>query len=106
MVPKDLEHLHLIKKYNQVRREVPYEFFVYHVEIKDCTPVLSHHHNANLNMSPGGCTHDKIGCYVHGEKKDILEFMNLKNIYTYMNNDRIVGVSAICVEDIFRLGYH
>ena len=76
-------------------------FTVYDAYIKKCMPVLAHQNNADL--SKGNDCSNKVGCYVYGLKKDILEFLN-SPIYRYKSEDDIVGLVAIKAEDIFKLG--
>jgi hypothetical protein len=76
-------------------------FTVYDAYIKKCMPVLAHQNNADL--SKGNDCSNKVGCYVYGLKRDILDFLN-GQIYRYKSEDDIVGLVAIKAEDIFKLG--
>jgi hypothetical protein len=72
-------------------------FNTFFANIADCVPVK----RPDINASKGRDNSNiKVGGYIHGNRNDILEFMSNKKIYTYINNDDIIGLVAIKVTDI------
>ncbi len=95
LVPIDKDFLDVVKCYNHNNKS----FIVYTLDIKNSFPVLDHQHDAVLSKYED--TKTKVGCFVHGTKKTICNFLNKKNIYVYNSNDGIIGVGAIRVGLLF-----
>lgn len=100
IIPKNNNSLNLIKQYNFQRKNKQVKFYVYDAYIKDCIPVLEHQNNANLSKTSDG--DDKVGCYIYGNKKDVLNFLG-SQIYRYKTSDNIIGLVAVKAGDIFQL---
>jgi len=99
IVPLKKSYLFLVKKYTESNRT----FHVYESYIKHCIPVLDHQHGAVLSRNKD--SKNKVGCYIYGDKKTVLNFLNSETINIYKNTDSIIGVGAIragLVADFYR----
>jgi hypothetical protein len=97
LIPKDNNSLKIIRSdsYNKNNKKIT--FTVYDAYIKKCIPVLEFQNEADLSKTKDSI--DKVGCYIYGSKRDILEFLG-GPIYRYKSPDEIVGLVAIKAEDI------
>jgi len=66
----------------------------YTINILDAMPLLIDDNNQIVTDGKDE-KNKKVGCLVFGYKKDILDYMSQKNIYTYKDNDNIVGITLI-----------
>jgi len=78
------------------------KFYTYQMYIKDCVPVLEHQHQAILSKNVDR-NDMKVGCYVYGDRKNVLAFLNSERIYVYRSMDGIIGVCAIKLKEILPL---
>jgi len=100
LIPRD-SGLKIIRTNSYDKGDKKITFTVYDAYIKKCMPVLGHQDNAELSKNNDSV--DKVGCYIYGTKKDILDFLD-GQIYRYKSPDEIIGLAAIKAEDIFKLG--
>jgi hypothetical protein len=71
-------------------------YSTYACDIKNCNFIL----NKNLDKSKGKDNKNKkIGCFIFGNKTDILDFLSRGEIFPYKSEDNIIGVVAIKVSD-------
>ena len=99
IVPKDKDSPWLLGKYNWSKDR---DFNVFEVYIKHCIPVAEHQHGAVLSKADDN-RNKKVGAFVYGSKKDILDFLGSEKIYVYKSNDDIVGVACIKANTILGL---
>jgi hypothetical protein len=100
IVPKNSKSTRLIKEYTWKRlNKCDVQFHIYDAYIKDCIPVLEHQNQALLSKDKDR-KDSKVGCFIFGNKKAVLDFLGSKKIYYYKSGDGIIGVGAIRVKDI------
>ena len=97
LIPKDNNALKIIRSDSYEKGNRRITFTVYDAYIKKCIPVLEFQNEADLSKTKD--SYDKVGCYIYGTKRDILEFLE-GPIYCYKSPDEIVGLVAIKAEDI------
>ena len=102
LVPRskqDLYELHKGKYTSKNRRK---EMQVYDLYISQAYPVLDHQHGAKITQKRDHPSL-KVGCFLYGSRKDVLDFLKQSSIYIYYSTDGIVGVGAFKASDILRL---
>jgi hypothetical protein len=103
IVPKHNNHTFPIKNYSWRRQnKVDVQFHIYEAYIKNCIPVLEHQHQAMLSKNQDR-KDAKVGCFVYGDKKSILNFLNSDKIYVYNSNDGIIGIAALRAKDVMNV---
>lgn len=100
LVPKANNSLNVLKVSRYEKQTKKITFTVYDIYIKHCNPVTEYQDNAILSKNKD--CNDKVGCFIYGNKKDILDFLNSK-IYRYKSEDDIIGLVAIQADHIFQL---
>jgi hypothetical protein len=96
IVPKDNYSPWLLGKYNWSKNR---EFTIYEVYIKHCMPVAEHQNGAVLSKTKDDRS-KKVGGFVYGTKKDVLDFLESEKIFVYKSGDDIVGIAAIKANDM------
>jgi hypothetical protein len=87
-----------IKKYKWKRTyKDTVDFVMYETNIKDCETICESDSKISMNRDED-LIDKKVGCYIYGELKDILNFLNTEKIYRYKNEDDICGIVAIQVK--------
>lgn len=66
----------------------------YIVNISEAIPLLKDDHNQVVTEEKDE-RNKKVGCIIYGYKKDIIQYMTKNKIYTYKDNDSIVGLTLI-----------
>ncbi len=96
VIPK-VDSIRSVKLYEWRRFDKPdTEFTVYETNIKDCGFVSKDDDGVVFSQEIDR-TDKKVGCYVYGIKKDVVDFLNRENIYVYGSDDHIIGIAAVCV---------
>ena len=97
LIPSHERDLELISSYRHKGRTTN----VYELYIKHSQPVLEHQHLAKLSKTRDN-RKKKVGCFVYGTKKDILDFLGSDSIYIYDSTYDIIGVAAVKVSDVLK----
>lgn len=72
---------------------------IYAIYLGQCISVPDHLDNVNVAKSIDDKTR-RIGCFVFGSKKNVVNFLFQKKINRYYSDDKIVGIAAVTVGDI------
>jgi hypothetical protein len=103
IVPKYSNGTVLIKNYSWRRQnKVDVQFHIYEAYIKNCIPVLEHLHQAVLSKNSDR-SDAKVGCFVYGDKKSVIDFLGSEKIYVYNSADGIIGIAAIKAKDVMNV---
>lgn len=73
-------------------------FTVFFSYIKHTIPVPKYLDNCTL--VEGKDNRNKVGCYIYGEKENLLEYLGNSRINRYKNEDDLIGISMIPIKDL------
>lgn len=92
LIPKTINELKRFKWRRSHKDTI--EFVVYEANIKNCTLILDSDEKI-FTVREENHIDKKVGCYIYGELKDILQFLDSPKINRYKNEDEICGIVAI-----------
>jgi ADP-ribose pyrophosphatase YjhB (NUDIX family) len=72
---------------------------VYMVDILDLKPLTNTEHNKKKQTAKDS-NNKKVGCIVYGDKKTILNFLSMDDIYRYYSTDKLKGIVAIKISEV------
>jgi len=72
---------------------------VYMVDILDLKPLTNTEHNKKKQTDKDS-NNKKVGCIVYGDKKTILNFLSMDDIYRYYSTDKLKGIVAIKISEV------
>lgn len=72
---------------------------VYMVDILDLKPLVSTEHKKKKQIAKDS-DNKKVGCIVYGDKKTILNFLSMVDIYRYYSTDKLKGIVAVKISEV------
>lgn len=72
---------------------------VYMVDILDLKPLVSTDHKKKKQTAKES-DNKKVGCIVYGDKKTILNFLSIVDIYRYYSTDKLKGIVAVKISEV------
>lgn len=104
LLPKSAGHLKYLSGGTYRSKHSVKTQIVFAINIKDTQPLLDSQHMVSVSKGKDDKSR-KVGCFVYGTEKAMVEYIAREKIYRYKDFDNIVGLAVVNASDIMtRLG--
>jgi|LakMenEpi03Aug12_release.lakeMendotaPanAssembly.Ray.scaffolds.fasta_scaffold688136_1 hypothetical protein len=76
-------------------------FVIYETKLQNCIKLTNDEEDLNLSLK-NDVRKNKVGCFIHGNEKEIRNYLDSEKINRYYSNDKIVGIAACRMQDAMK----